>query len=113
MLNQLDQIEIKFKDGAPIWVYIQELVPLTDPSGNVVSTTLNRIPLDPSDSRVSAYFGAATSDALGAAQKQAAIAADAVASRDAALARVDNLESQITALQAQAAELQAKLDAQA
>ena len=104
MPNQIDQIEIKFKDGSPIWVYIQELVPLSAPDGTVVSYTANRIPIEPNDARVQEYLGAATSAAIAEAQRQTQIAADAIAGRDAALARVDNLENQI-------AELQGKLDA--
>lgn len=104
MSNQLDQIEIKFKDGSPLWVYIQELVPLSTPDGTIVSYTPNRIPIEPNDPRIQEYLGAATSAAITEAQRQTQIAAEAIAGRDDALARVDNLESQI-------AELQGKLDA--
>ena len=104
MSNLIDQIEIKFRDGSPLWVYIQELVPLTLPDGSVASYMPNRIPIEPNDARVQEYLGAATSAAIAEAQRQTQIAADAISGRDAALARVDNLESQI-------AELQGKLDA--
>ena len=105
MSNPIDQIEIKFKDGSPLWVYLQELVPLTLPDGSVASYMPNRIPVDPNDARVQEYLGAATSAAIAEAQRQTQIAADAISGRDAALARADNLEAQIT-------ELQDKLDAQ-
>lgn len=104
MSNLIDQIEIKFKDGSPLRVYLQELVPLTLPDGSVASYMPNRIPIQPNDARVQEYLGAATSAAITEAQRQTQIAAEAIAGRDDALARVDNLESQI-------AELQGKLDA--
>lgn len=104
MSNPIDQIEIKFKDGSPIWVYIQELVPLTLPDGSVASYMPNRVPIQPNDARVQEYLGAAMSAAIAETQRQTQIASEAAAGRDAALARVDTLESQI-------AELQGKLDA--
>ena len=69
MPNLLDQIEIKFKDGAPIWVYIQELVPLALPDGSVASYMPNRIPIEPSDPRVQSYIGEATASAIAQSQK--------------------------------------------
>ena len=69
MSNPIDQIEIKFKDGSPLWVYIQELVPLSTPDGTVVSYTANRIPIEPSDPRVQEYIGAAAAAAIESAQK--------------------------------------------
>ena len=95
MSNSIDQIEIKFKDGSPLWVYIQELVPLTLPDGSVASYMPNRIPIEPNDPRVQGYIGAAAADAIAQAQKQTQIAADAISSRDATLARCENLEEQL------------------
>jgi hypothetical protein len=69
MSNPLDQIEIKFKDGSPLWVYIQELVPLTLPDGSVASYMHNRIPIEPSDPRVQSYLGEATASAIAQSQK--------------------------------------------
>ena len=69
MPNLLDQIEIKFKDGAPLWVYIQELVPLSTPDGTIVSYTPNRTPIEPSDPRVQSYLGEATASAIAQSQK--------------------------------------------
>lgn len=103
--NQIDQIEIKFKDGSPLWVYLQEIVPLTLPDGSVANYMSNRIPVEPNDARVQEYLGVATSAAVAEAQRQTQIAADAISGRDATLARVDSLEAQI-------AELQGKLDAE-
>lgn len=109
MSNPIDQIEIKFKDGSPLWVYIQELVPLSTPDGTVVSYTANRIPIEPNDARVQGHLGAATSAAIAEAQRQTQIASEAIAGRDAALARVDNLEAQIALLENQLANAQSKI----
>jgi hypothetical protein len=44
-----DQIEFKYDPTGQtiVAVYLQQRVPLTDPSGNVVSYSINRVPIDP------------------------------------------------------------------
>ena len=101
-MSTIDSIKIQYRDGAPIWLYKTEMISVEDSAGNVVAVTPNIVPLDPTSDEAKAALGDALPAAIAEAQKQAQIATDAVASRDAALARVDNLESQITALQAQA-----------
>ena len=72
MSNPIDQIEIKFKDGAPLWVYVQEIVSLVSDDGAVSIQTVNRLPIQPDDPRVTDYFGKAVAKAIEKAQEDEA-----------------------------------------
>ena len=69
MSSQIDQIEIKFKDGAPLWVYVQEIFNLVSDDGAVSSQTVNRFPIQPDDPRVTDYFGKSIAKAIEKAQE--------------------------------------------
>jgi hypothetical protein len=77
--------------------------------GVELSRSLHILPLEAGDERQVALVGVALSEAALGLERHRQIAADAIASRDAAIARADNLEEQVAGAEAQLAKALARI----